>query len=99
MTTRIPAHTVLAAALCLFAATVAVADGGFFSPYGYEIFESEQIALVRHADGVEMLDVLPVFNGPVTEFAWVVPTPSVPELDALAVALIHAPSLKALGLT
>ena len=78
---RLPLLTLLAAlTLALTLSTAALADGMPFPPYMYEMYETDQIAFIEHdADaGIEELHILPVFRGNTIEFAWVVPTPSVP---------------------
>ncbi len=72
--------TMISLMTILFAATVALADGMAVAPYQYEVWETDQLAVIEHADGVETLSILPVFEGDVTAFAWVVPTPAVPEV-------------------
>lgn len=74
---RLPLLALLAA---LALSGSALADGMPFPPYMYEMYETDQIAYIDHdADtDTEELHILPVFRGDATDFAWVVPTPSVP---------------------
>lgn len=82
------AGAAMAALLPLFLAlAVAVpgdarADGGYVSPYGFPVWEPGQTAFLRHdaAAGVEELSILPRFFGEPTDFAWLVPVPSLPEV-------------------
>lgn len=71
----------LLAALC--PAASALADGCIVAPYAYEIWEVGQIAYLDwDADtSTERLHILPRLQGDVTSFAWIVPVPSLPELD------------------
>ena len=75
---------VLITIMVLATATPALADGGFFAPWINEIYEHEQVALLdwNAADAIEILTILPGFHGDMPEFAWVVPVPAEPELNA-----------------
>jgi hypothetical protein len=75
------------ATLALLALTVASpgsarADGGYVSPFGYPVWEPGQTAFLRHdaGSGIEELTILPRFFGEPTDFAWLVPVPSLPEV-------------------
>ncbi len=60
------------------------ADGGFFYPYE-DIYEPEQKAVIFWDDSnkTEMLILSVKYEGSnATDFAWVVPTPGIPELEA-----------------
>ena len=74
--------TILLMVLCL-QATTALADGMVFSkPEVYAKIEiPNQQALVQFADGVEELVIETSFLGEGTNFAWVVPLPSVPKIQ------------------
>lgn len=58
------------------------ADGGYVSPYGFPVWEPGQTAFLRHdaSAGIEELSILPRFWGEPTDFAWLVPLPSLPEV-------------------
>ncbi|MBM4130560.1 DUF2330 domain-containing protein [bacterium] len=58
------------------------ADGGYVSPYGFPVWEPGQTAFLRHdaTAGIEELSILPRFWGEPTDFAWLVPVPSLPEV-------------------
>jgi hypothetical protein len=60
------------------------ADGGFVAPYGFPVWEPGQTAFLHHdaAAGIEELSILPRFYGEPTDFAWIVPVPSLPEVWA-----------------
>jgi len=62
---------------------IACADGGFFRPlyYSEDIYEPTQKAVILHNAGVERLILEATYQGNITDFAWVVPTPNLPKLD------------------
>ena len=64
------------------AAGLVLADGGFFRPPYYEIWESSQTAFIQHRDGIEDLRILPGFHGDAREFAWIVPVPALPTVGS-----------------
>lgn len=80
MTVRALVATLL---LALLPAGGVRADGGFVSPYGFPVWEPGQTAFLRHdaATGSEELTILPRFAGTPTDFAWLVPVPSLPEVS------------------
>jgi len=73
-------------ALCLQTPTMALADGMVFSePEVHAKIEiPNQQALIQFADGVEELVIETSFLGEGTNFAWVVPLPSVPEIEPIS---------------
>ncbi|MDO9172720.1 MAG: DUF2330 domain-containing protein [bacterium] len=70
--------------LALAAADRARADGAVLAPWGYELYETDQLAIIGHdaAAARETLHVLPGFRGDADDFAWIVPVPSLPEVAA-----------------
>lgn len=101
-------------ALCLFAllgttiAGSAHADGKVFPRFDASAHIPDQQALIHYADGVETLAIETRFEGTGTEFAWIVPTPSVPEVSATTTGVfptlreithpsLHAPDLSGLS--
>lgn len=82
---------VLSLAFVVAAAVPARADGGMFAPWGYELYETEQIAVVDHdaAAGTETLHVLPGFRSESSDFAWIVPVPALPEVDVSDINLFQ----------
>jgi len=58
----------------------AKADGGAFYPPGYYVNEIGQKALIYYQNQTENLVVSASFNGNSQDFAWVIPTPSKPEI-------------------
>ncbi len=66
------------------AAPAALADGCMIAPWHFEIHETEQLAfLCWDAEaGREDLHILPKFYGDTQNFAWIVPVPDLPELEA-----------------
>jgi hypothetical protein len=73
-------------ALCLQTPTTALADGMVFSePEVHAKIEiPNQQALIQFADGVEELVIETSFLAEGTNFAWVVPLPSVPEIEPVS---------------
>lgn len=82
-TTRLAVFLV---ALCLQGATLVLADGMVFSaPEVHAKIEiPNQQALIQFGDGVEQLVIETSFLGEGTNFAWVVPLPSVPEVEPVS---------------
>jgi len=88
--TRIAATLALNLALAA-AAVPARADGGMFPPWGYELYETEQIAVISHdaANARETLRVLPGFRSEASDFAWIVPVPALPQVAVEDVELFR----------
>jgi len=88
---------IITAALATLAATAfcpppaALADGMPFPPYQREMYETDQLAFIDHdADtDIEVMHILPMFRGDVTDFAWVVPTPSTPTVTESSIELFQ----------
>lgn len=75
----------LAGLFTLFAPLFTLADGKVFSPpiaYAVEVRIPDQRALLWWTNGVERLVIETRFTGQGTNFAWVVPLPSVPKVEA-----------------
>lgn len=64
-----------------------LADGGLFPgippipPPEIEIWEPNQLAILKHSEGFEELSIVVKFEGNVNDFAWVIPAPSQPSVD------------------
>ncbi len=71
----------VAAALAAFAPAAASACGGFFCSAQPVDQQAERILFVDHGDGTITSYVEIAYQGEPEGFAWVVPVPSVPELD------------------
>lgn len=69
--------------MLLFSAVpaAALADGGIFPSPDYWIYETDQKAVIVHENNVETLIVSIRFEGDAKDFAWIIPTPSQPEVD------------------
>jgi hypothetical protein len=78
-------------ALAATGAGSAGADGGYVSPYGFQVWEPGQTAFLSHdaATGIEELSILPRFQGEATDFMWLVPVPSLPEVWATDLELFR----------
>ena len=68
--------------LLLLLPLTASADGGFLPSYMMEIYESDQLAFLDFDSDAqrESLHILPKFYGDTQDFAWIVPTPALPDL-------------------
>lgn len=60
---------------------VASADGIFVPPPTERVYETEQEAVIFYEDGQEDLIITTSFQGNAEEFAWIVPTPTIPTLQ------------------
>ncbi|MCX6811346.1 MAG: DUF2330 domain-containing protein [Candidatus Berkelbacteria bacterium] len=58
----------------------AKADGGMFPPDGYYLNETNQKAFIYYFDQTENLVLSVSYQGDSADFAWVIPTPSKPEI-------------------
>lgn len=76
--------TILSAVLAILLPATALADGGFVAPWISEIYEDGQLAFIHHdaAEQRESLHIVPKFYGDASEFAWIVPLPSLPAVEA-----------------
>lgn len=70
-------------------------DGGYVAPFGFPVWERGQTAFLHHdaAAGIEELSILPRFDGMPTDFMWLVPVPSLPEVTEADPELFHQLSL------
>jgi hypothetical protein len=67
--------------LSLFLPGIVSADGVIFPPPDRYVAETDQKAVLFYDKGVETLILSITFTGNAKDFAWVVPTPSRPEVD------------------
>ncbi len=67
--------------LSLLLPGIALADGMIIPPPEYYIWETQQKAVIFHEEGREILVLSVSFQGNAEDFAWIVPTPSRPEVD------------------
>jgi len=70
-----------------FSSGRAKADGGAFYPPGYYVSETGQKALIYYQNQTENLVVSTNFQGNSQDFAWVIPTPSKPDIFKSNVSL------------
>src|SRR5687767_1469324 len=68
------------------AGSQALADGKVFAPRA-NVLMPDQSALIHYADGVEYLAIETRFVGEGQDFAWIVPLPSVPEIEQITPGL------------
>jgi len=70
--------------IVIFLSGLVLADGGFFKQDIYrdkDLFEPEQKAVIVYGEEKEILVIQASYEGDVSEFAWIIPVPSYPELD------------------
>lgn len=72
---------IAAAFLALLAPLLAQADGLPIPPPNYEVRETDQKAVIFYEKGVEDLILSIRFTGNAKSFAWIIPTPSLPEVN------------------
>lgn len=70
--------------------TQAKADGGAFYPPGHYVNETGQKALIYYQNQIENLVISASFRGNSKDFAWVIPTPSQPEVYKSDISLFTA---------
>ncbi len=64
------------------------ADGKVFPPTAYPLPDiPEQQALIHYANGIEKLVIKTSFTGQGTNFAWIVPLPTVPKIEPVTTGL------------
>jgi hypothetical protein len=72
----------------VLAPTGALGDGGFIPATAFEkVRIPDQRALIHFADGKETLVIDTAFTGRGTNFAWIIPTPSVPAVEPATTGL------------
>lgn len=77
--------------LLLWLPLAALADGKVFSrAIAVKTTIPDQRALIHYADGTETLVIETSFIGAGTNFAWVVPVPSTPKVEAVSPALFQS---------
>ena len=69
--------------LLFFLATQAYGDGAFVWKRGADLNEPSQKAIIYWHDGKEVLILQVKYEGPAEDFAWIVPLPSKPKVDAI----------------
>ena len=81
---RIAICTIVALPI-LVALHSAGADGGYVGPYGMDIWEPSQSALIIYdtAHQTEQLIIQPQFQSQAEDFAWIVPLPGLPEVETV----------------
>jgi hypothetical protein len=63
---------------------IVAADGGLLPPYGKDVWEPSQVGFIRYeaSTRTEDLILMPEFEGDTRDFGWIVPVPSVPDLES-----------------
>jgi hypothetical protein len=59
------------------------ADGGLLPPWGYQMWEPAQVAVLCHDQATQTEDLIlyPRFRGTTNDFGWVIPVPALPTLE------------------
>ena len=79
---RFLAAVLLIALILLFTPIVALADGMIIPRPNYKISETDQKAVIWHDGKTETLIVSITFKGDSSEFAWIIPVPAKPDVEA-----------------
>jgi hypothetical protein len=77
---------ILSVLVVLLSAGPVASDGCFFWRLGADLREPEQLAVLHHDGETETLILRAKYEGEAYDFAWVVPVPSVPEVEAVQAA-------------
>jgi len=66
------------------------ADGGFMPPYGLDIYEPNQLALLRFDAATQTEDLIlhARFQGTAPDFGWVIPVPALPTVETAEAMLL-----------
>jgi hypothetical protein len=80
---RANATVILTLLVVLLTAGTAASDGCFMWRNGADLREPEQLAVLHHDGEKETLIVRAKYEGEAYDFAWVIPVPAVPELEAV----------------
>lgn len=76
---------------CLIAPPGAYGDGGFIPPTAFaKVQIPDQRALIHFDQGTETLVIDTSFKGEGTNFAWIIPVPSAPKVEAVTAGLFPA---------
>ncbi|MDY6793807.1 MAG: DUF2330 domain-containing protein [Actinomycetota bacterium] len=81
MRKAIIATVLIVAGMVLLGAGPALADGGFISKHGRDIYEPEQKGVIFYHEGREELLLSVRYEGAMEEFAWLVPLPEPPQVE------------------
>uniref|UniRef100_A0A7C4M1L0 DUF2330 domain-containing protein n=1 Tax=candidate division CPR3 bacterium TaxID=2268181 RepID=A0A7C4M1L0_UNCC3 len=76
--------------LVFFAPINTKADGGIMPPPDRWIYETDQRAVIISENGLETLILSVSYKGNAEDFAWIIPTPSKPEVSKGAVDIFEA---------
>jgi hypothetical protein len=72
---------ILLFSLLLLVPSLTYADGVIFPPPDYWMYETDQKAVIFHEKNLETLVLSVTFRGNASDFSWVVPTPTKPEVE------------------
>ena len=62
-------------------ATKTFGDGGFISPYERDVYQPNQMAVIKYDKGIEDIIFKVKYEGNADDFGWIIPVPSLPKLD------------------
>jgi hypothetical protein len=81
-------NAVAGVVLLVVLSSVAWADGKMFSPVAVQVNIPDQSAILCFDGQTERLIISTAYEAPGTDFAWVVPTPAVPKVEAVSTGVI-----------
>ncbi len=67
-----------------------MADGGLIPPPNYQIYETDQRAVIFFENNIETLILSTKFQGTANNFAWIIPTPSQPQVAKSTIELFNS---------
>lgn len=67
--------------LLVFVPSTLFADGALIPPPASEMYEPNQLAVLKHSGDSEELCIVVRFEGNTNDFAWIIPAPSQPSVD------------------
>ena len=79
--------------LPLLLVSYASADGVFFHHYYEDVYEPSQKAIIFFDNGKEKLILQVRYEGNVSDFGWIVPLPSVPEMEKVEAEIFYELSI------
>lgn len=71
-------------ALLLLIPQIVLADGGMLPPLDNWIYETGQKAIILHENNIETLVLQTSYQGDAKDFAYIVPTPNIPEVSKVS---------------
>ena len=85
---KFPSNHIVISVVLIWAywgSTYLYSDGCFFWRKGADLYEPSQKAVIYHKNGREKLILQVKYEGPAEDFAWIVPLPAQPQVEAIPV--------------